>query len=59
MEETANECGARPQTVEAMCKDGCVQRAMKSGDSWAVPVDAKDPKIRGMLLESIKGGKNE
>ena len=67
LQETSLNWGISKRRVPALCKEGRIPGAVKTGRSWQIPVDAQKPvdnrivtgvhKIPGILIE-LKAGKD-
>ena len=45
-EEAAKLWGTSPRQVQEFCKNGRIEGAVKFGNTWAIPEDAKNPTRR-------------
>ena len=48
-DEIAERWNVSARQVQALCKEGLVEGAIKFGNSWAIPEDAKKPTRTGKL----------
>ena len=52
--ELAAEWGVNPRTIQTMCTDGRVERAVKFGRDWAVPADTERPTDKRVVSGKYK-----
>jgi hypothetical protein len=48
-DEIAERWNVSARQVQALCQEGLVESAVKFGNSWAIPEDAKKPTRTGKL----------
>lgn len=54
VKETAEKWGINPRTVQTMCNDGRIPKAIKFGNTWAIPEDSKKPTDRRITSGNYK-----
>ena len=52
--ELAAEWGVTPRTIQIMCTDGRIERAVKFGRDWAVPADVERPTDKRVVSGKYK-----
>lgn len=50
--EVSEKWGIKGRRINTLCLEGCIEGAVKFGNTWAIPEDAEKPKD-----ERIKSGK--
>ena len=58
-EAVAKIWGISQRQVQALCKQGRIEGAVKFGNTWAIPKDAKKPSRKYELKPGLKPKTNE